>query len=230
MNSHLRARPSMFLAIVAILAAACGGAPPAATQAAPPAAVATAPAAPAPAAPAPAAPAPAAPAPAAPAPAAAWPQGWVAASVAHKAGAPHKFQPKRLESVVEVGMGDHFFTNVQGQKNPTFTITAGKTIGLHLHNDGAVLHEIAIGRTVNAKGDGYAKVLTETVPSDVFFYVGEAKAEVGGALYGEIEADVAMKDIWIRINVPAEFKGEWELGCFVPEHYEKGMHTKLLIQ
>lgn len=128
-------------------------------------------------------------------------------------------------------MYDHYFANTQGQKNPTFAIPAGKTVGFHLHNEGAVMHEIAIGRTVTVKGDGYEKVLTEVVPSDVFFYYGgETKAEVGGALYGEIEADVAFRDIWIRINVPAAQKGEWEIGCFVPEHYAKGMKTKLVIQ
>lgn len=215
-KSHVRARPSMFLAIVAILAAACGGGTPATTQPTPPTAVATAPAAPAPAASAPAA--------------ASQPQGGLVASVAHKPGAAHAvaIQPKNLVSVLEVDMYDHYFANPQGEKNPTFTVTAGQLVGIHLHNEGAVLHEIAFGRTV--KGDGYEKVLTELVPSDVFFYMGAAKSELGGARYGEIEADAALRDIWIRVNVPAELKGEWEIGCFVPEHYEKGMHAKLVIQ
>ena len=143
---------------------------------------------------------------------------------------PPPFLPQRLDTVIEIDMGDHYFGNVQGQKNPTFTLPAGKTVGIHLHNEGTVMHEIAIGQTLKKDSSGYEKTLTELVPSDVFFYYGEVKGEVGGALYGEVEVDLGMRDVWIRLNVPANLKGEWELGCFVPEHYGKGMHAKLLIQ
>lgn len=152
-----------------------------------------------------------------------------AQGVSHKAGTSHKAQPKRLESVVEIDMGDHYFGNAQGQKNPTFTLASGKTVGIHIHNEGDVLHEIVIGRNAKKAGD-YEQTLTQLVESDVFFYYGETKAEVGGAMYGEIEMDQGLRDAWIRINVPANLKGEWEIGCFAPDHYEKGMHTKLLIQ
>jgi uncharacterized cupredoxin-like copper-binding protein len=210
MHSHIRARASVILAGGAILVSACGSAPATSATAAP------ATAAPATAAPVAAATA----APASPA------AGLV---VAHKAGETHKLQPKRVESVVEIDMGDHYFANVQGVKNPTFTLPTGKTIGIHLHNEGTVLHEIVIGRTLKDGGD-YEEMLTELVSSDVFFYYGEVKAEVGGAMYGELEMDQGVRDVWIRINVPANLKGEWELGCFAPDHYEKGMHAKLIFQ
>jgi uncharacterized cupredoxin-like copper-binding protein len=150
--------------------------------------------------------------------------------LAHKAGEVHKLQPKRLESVLEIDMGDHFFANVEGVKNPTFALATGKTVGIHLHNEGAVLHEIMIGRNLNAKKDDYEQNLTELVASDVFFYYGSSRAEIGGAKYGEIEMDVGMRDGWIRINIPANLKGEWEIGCFAEDHYDKGMHAKLIFQ
>ena len=211
MRSHIRARASLFLAAGAILvsAAACGSSAPAAS--APTAAGPVAAATPTPTVAPTASPAP----------------GQV---VAHKMGATHVLQPKRLETVIEIDMGDHYFGNVQAQKNPTFTLPAGKTVGIHLHNEGTVMHEIAIGQTLKKDSSGYEKTLTELVPSDVFFYYGEVKGEVGGAMYGEVEVDLGMRDVWIRLNVPANLKGEWELGCFVPEHYGKGMHAKLLIQ
>jgi uncharacterized cupredoxin-like copper-binding protein len=209
MHSHIRARASVILAGGAILVSACGSAPaataPTAAATAAPAAVATAAPTAAPATPAP---------------------GQV---IAHKAGVVHTLMPKNIEQVLEIDMGDHYFGNTQGQKNPTFTLPAGKIIGIHLHNEGTVLHEIAIGRTLKTDGD-YEQTLTELVPSDLFFYYGTARAEIGGATYAEVEVDKDMRDIWIRINVPANLKGEWEIGCFVPEHYDKGMHAKLIFQ
>ena len=208
MQSSIRARALIFLTGGAVLVSACGSAP-----------VATAPTA---AATAPPTAAPTAPPTAAPTPA----KGQV---IAHKAGDAHKLQPKRLEAVFEIGMGENYFGNVQGQKNPTFTLPTGKTIGIHIHNEGTVLHELVIGRKLKAGGD-YEETLTQLVESDVFFYYGEVKAELGGATYGEVEMDQGVRDVWIRINVPANLKGEWELGCFAPEHYEKGMHAKLIFQ
>ena len=212
MRSHIRARASVFLAGGAILVSACGAAPaatvPTAATAAPTAA-ATAAATVAVTA-----------APATPAP------GQV---IAHKAGVVHTLMPKNIEQVLEIDMGDYFFGNTQGQKNPTFTLPAGKIVGIHLHNEGTVLHEIAIGRTLKKDGD-YETTLTKLVPSDVFFYYGTARAEIGGATYGEIEVDKDMRDVWIRFNVPANLKGEWEIGCFTPEHYDKGMHAKIIFQ
>jgi len=207
MHSHIRARCLVLLAGGAILVSACGGSAPAVT--APTAAPVTA--------------APATAATAAPASPAA---GQI---VAHKAGAPHALQPKNITQVLEIDMGDHYFGNAQGQKNPTFTLPAGKIVGLHLHNEGAVLHEIVIGRTLKKDGD-YEQNLTELVTSDVFFYYGTARAEIGGATYGEIEVDKDMRDVWIRLTVPANLKGEWEIGCFVPDHYEKGMHAKIVFE
>lgn len=209
MHSHIRARASVILAGGAILVSACGSAP-----------AATAPTAAATAAPTVAATAAPTAAPATPAP------GQV---IAHKAGVVHTLMPKNITSVIEIDMGDHYFGNAQGLKNPTFTLPAGKIVGIHIHNEGTVLHEIVIGRTVKKDGD-YEQTLTELIPSDIFFYYGTARAEIGGATYGEVEVDKDMRDVWIRLNVPENLKGEWELGCFVPEHYDKGMHAKIIFQ
>ncbi len=212
MRSSIRIRTLVILAGGAVLVSACGGT-------APTAAATAAPATPAPATPAPTVAA-------TPAPAT-QPPGLLVLD--HKVGVAHKLQPKRIETVVEIDMGDHYFGSVEGAKNPTFTIPAGKTVGIHIHNEGTVMHELVFGRNPKKDGD-YEQTLTELVSSDVFFYYGDVKAEVGGAMYGEIEMDKGLRDVWIRINVPANLKGEWEIGCFAPEHYAKGMHAKLIIQ
>jgi uncharacterized cupredoxin-like copper-binding protein len=125
-------------------------------------------------------------------------------------------------------MYEFYFANPQGEKNPTFRLPAGKTVGIHIHNEGAVVHELAIGRKL-AQGE-YQEVLTELVPSDLFFYYGAVKAEVEDTKFGEMEVESGVRDIWIRMNIPAELKGEWELGCFVEGHYEQGMAAKLIVE
>jgi|SRR3990172_10528404 len=155
-----------------------------------------------------------------------------AALVSHKPGAAHASQPKRLEAVIEIDLNEEgkqqYFANPQGEKNPTFRLQAGKTVGIHIHNEGGLTHELAIGRKIQA-GE-YQEVLTELVPSDLFFYYGDVKAEVEGAEFGEIEVDKGVRDVWMRINIPAELKGQWEIGCFIEGHYEAGMHASLTVE
>jgi uncharacterized cupredoxin-like copper-binding protein len=151
-----------------------------------------------------------------------------AALVSHEAGAEHPLQPKRLEAAVEIDMYEFYFANSQGEKNPTFTLPAGKTVGIHIHNEGGIVHELAIGR--NLKEGAYEEILTELVPSDLFFYYGDVKAEIEDAEFGELEVEPGVRDIWIRMTIPTELSGEWELGCFVEGHYENGMHAVLIAE
>lgn len=151
-----------------------------------------------------------------------------AALVAHKVGTTHSVQPKRLASVVEIDMYEMYFATPQGEKNPTFRLPAGKTIGIHIHNEGTVMHEFVIGR--NMKDGEYQQVLTKLVPADIFYYYGQTKSEVGDAEFGDLEVEPGLRDIWVRLNIPAELKGEWELGCLAEGHHEAGMHAKLIVE
>jgi len=146
----------------------------------------------------------------------------------HKPGAAHALQPKNLEAIIEVDMYEMYFANPQGEKNPPFRLPAGKTVGIHVHNEGAVGHEMIIGRKLTS--GKYQEVLTELVPSDLFFYYGAVKAEAGDAKFVEMEVESGVRDVWMRMNIPAELKGEWEIGCFVEGHFEQGMHAKLIIE
>ncbi len=218
MSNSLRSHLLRLLAGGAVLAltVSCASQAPAQSVAAPAAPVAAT------AAPAAAAPAVAATA----APATAAPQ----ALLAHKAGAKHELQPKRIETAIEIDMGDHYFGSTTGQKNPTFTLPVGKTVGIHFHNEGTVMHEFEVGQKYK-QGGGYEKSLFELIKADVFFYYpGGVKSEVGGATFEEVEIEQGIQDVWLRFTVPAELKGEWEIGCFAPEHYEKGMKAKIVFQ
>jgi uncharacterized cupredoxin-like copper-binding protein len=151
------------------------------------------------------------------------------ASAGHPSLDEHGAKPKRLEAIIEIDLNEFVFADPTGAENPTFTLPVGKTVGIHLHNEGKIVHELMIGRGHSAEGE-YAELLTEAVPSDVFFYYGDQKTEVGGALFEELEVEQGIRDTWIRITVPAEMAGEWEIGCFIEGHYDQGMHAKLVFQ
>lgn len=149
--------------------------------------------------------------------------------VAHKPGTVHAKIPKRIEAPYEIDMYDHYFANTLGEKNPVFTLPVGKVVGLHFHNEGTVMHEFEVGQ-VHKKDGGYERSLFDLIKADVFFYYGGVKSEVGGANFEEIEIEQGIQDVWLRFTVPAELKGEWEIGCFAPEHYEKGMKATVIFQ
>jgi len=145
----------------------------------------------------------------------------------HAAGAEHAARPARLEAVVEMDMAEWQFGA------PVFRVPVGKTIGFHLHNEGVVLHELAIGRgpeVVNGVTEGYATNLFTELKSDLFFYWGGSRVELEGARFEELEVDPGLQDIWIRLAIPEELAGEWEIGCFTPAHYEAGMHATLIVE
>ncbi|TAK21851.1 MAG: hypothetical protein EPO26_13855 [Chloroflexota bacterium] len=165
------------------------------------------------------------------------------AVVAHATGLQHTAQPKRLDVVAEIDMGEFSFSAPGVQGRPVIKVPSGKTVGLHLHNEGAVMHEIVIGRkpvqmvekvvsgTKVSVPDGYAKALFEDLEADVFFYYSDTiKAEVGGAKFGEIEMDAGLRDVWLRVKFPPEARGEWEIGCFAEGHYEAGMYATLIVE
>lgn len=141
-------------------------------------------------------------------------------------------EPKRLEEKITVNLGDTFISDTTGTKAPTFTVTAGKTVGIHVLNVGVIEHELLFGRevqTVEDAPDGYFQSLFLDTAADVFVYMPE-KIEIGtvnGLEEVELEAG---GQLWIRTTFPEDAKGEWEFGCFVPGHYEAGMKAKLVIQ
>jgi len=150
-------------------------------------------------------------------------------------------KPKGLEAIIEVHMFDNYFANAAGEQNPTFRVSAGKTVGFHIHNEGKIVHELAIGRKLKVEEKevsgkkvtvpaGYETNLFDMVDADLFFYYGTAKAELEGAKFEELEIEPGIRDTWIRLKFPESAKGTWELGCFVPGHYETGMKTTLIVE
>lgn len=148
--------------------------------------------------------------------------------------------PSRLQEVVTVEMGEHYFAVKGGEKGGPIRVPAGKTVGLHFVNTGTLLHEVVMGRTVEyseqvVEGktarvpDGYQSPLFENLSADVFIYKPEKIEVATEGKLGELEIGPG-GDLWVRVQFPPELKGEWEIGCFVPGHYEKGMKARLIIE
>lgn len=151
-------------------------------------------------------------------------------------------EPKRLEEKITIEMGDMFFATAQGVTGGLFKVSAGKTVGIKIVNKGAMEHEIMFGREVEFEErevagkkvsvpHGYKVPLFEDVDADIFVYPGGKKIEIETeGKFAEIEMEAGAPDVWIRTKFPAGVKGEWEIGCFVPGHYEAGMKAKFIIE
>jgi uncharacterized cupredoxin-like copper-binding protein len=142
-------------------------------------------------------------------------------------------EPGRLEAKVTIEMGDFVFATDQGVAGGPFRVPAGKTVGIRVVNKDEMEHEILFGREVESKDGlpvGYKVPLFEEVSADVFVYPSGKKVEVVTEdELGEIELEPGA-EVWIRANFPAALKGEWEIGCILPGHYERGMKAKLIIE
>lgn len=142
-------------------------------------------------------------------------------------------EPKKLEAKITIVMGEMFFANEQGVRGGPFRVPAGKKVGIHIVNKGVVEHEIMFGREVEyheGYPHGYQHALFEEIPVDVFVYPSGEKVEVETeGMLEEIELEPGA-DVWLRVNFPSEAKGVWEIGCFVPGHYEAGMKAVFIVE
>ncbi len=129
---------------------------------------------------------------------------------------------------LEIELGEMFF-RVEGQgEGEPIHLAAGQKYEIEFKNVGAAKHEVMIGREVHAEDGrphGYETNLFEGV---------ETKFEGHG---WEVEA-TGMKEIELEpgeevelvFTLPAGKTGEWEIGCFVPGHYEAGMKLPVIVE
>lgn len=118
---------------------------------------------------------------------------------------------------VEVELGTFFF------KPDPIVLKAGERVTLKLVNKSTVEHEFMAGQAPSTDGKGYAEDLFKDVETEV---VG-AKVEREHAGFEVVVA--AGKTGQLRFTVPAA-KGTYEVGCFLPGHYQAGMKGELVIE
>jgi uncharacterized cupredoxin-like copper-binding protein len=134
---------------------------------------------------------------------------------------------------VEILMGEMFF-QVEGQaKNAPIVLEAGKTYELVFKNVGTVLHEAKFGKGLKTDDEGAPVGYEENLFEDVEVKIegdmagGEFEIEAEGLEEIEISPGDTLKVI---VTLPEEKVGEWEIGCFVPGHYQAGMKAPLIVQ
>lgn len=137
---------------------------------------------------------------------------------------------------VRILMGEMYF-QVDGQaKGEPLRLQAGQDYQLIFDNVGAMIHEVQIGRdpvAENGRYSGYRKHLLANVSVEIAAdtVIDGRKRAMKAVAFGleELYADPGVK-LALRFELPAEAKGRWEIGCFIPGHYEGGMKLDVIVE
>jgi len=123
----------------------------------------------------------------------------------------------------------------------TLTVSAGQEVVLTILNEGKKAHELMIGLPVGGgpgwQTDLFVRMDPQVVSGEGYELEGFEGMEEG---HEEEEGDMQMHgaeieveaggEVTLRLTVPADAAGEWEMGCFLPRHYESGMRGTLIVQ
>ena len=107
-------------------------------------------------------------------------------------------------------------------------LEAGVPYVLSFVNVGSMEHEVLIGQGLLVEDDipdGYETNLFEGVVLDVTgddWFV-----RVGGMIEFELEEG---ESVTLEVTVPDSRIGVWEIGCFIPGHYQAGMKAPFEIR
>lgn len=127
------------------------------------------------------------------------------------------FADEGMEADLEIHMGEFYFQISGQEKNAPIRIKAGEPHLIHLENEGQVEHEIHFGRDANVAEAHYMENLFGPGGDDA----------MRGWLGLHLKPGESAK---IHVFVPESKKGEWEIGCFMPGHYEAGQKAPLIIE
>ena len=126
---------------------------------------------------------------------------------------------------LEIHMGEMYFQlhkvngeEVQAEKNAPITIRAGQRHLIRFENVGVVPHEVHFGRVPDLKARLYKENL---------FGLGDGTSPTLGFLgLHLLPGESATLHVWI----PESKRGEWEIGCFMPGHYEAGQRAPFIVE
>ncbi len=134
-------------------------------------------------------------------------------------------------------MNEFSFT-VEGSPPPpgyppkTPTLPAGSSVLLTLRNVGRIGHQWRVGQTL-LPGGGYNDDLLARMKPEVVGGTGYRLVESGpgaaggpGGIWIEVAPGAA---VTLRLAVPTDATGTWEMGCFIPGHYQAGMKAALRV-
>ncbi len=134
---------------------------------------------------------------------------------------------------------DEFSFTVAGPPPPpgyppeTAVLPAGRSVLVTLRNVGRIVHHWSVGRTL-LPGGGYEHDLLAMMEPEVLSGTGyelvETEEGAAGGPGGLIIEVAPVGAVTLRLAVPADATGTWEMACFVPGHYQAGMRKALTVK
>ncbi len=129
---------------------------------------------------------------------------------------------------VTINIGEMYF-QLEGQdQNAAISLEAGQTYDFLLKNLGKVLHEVQFGRDPNMESGtphDYTSFLFEG--AEVVSVVDKLEVISSGLIEVKMQPG---QEMHIQVTLPETSKGDWEIGCFQPGHYEAGMHAPIIVK
>ncbi len=115
------------------------------------------------------------------------------------------------------------------QANTPVVLEAGKSYAFAFDNQGKIEHEVLWGRTPIKTATGALEDYEANLFEGTAAIVESDGWEVVNAGLIEVVLKPGQK-LEVIVTIPEGMKGEWDMGCFQPGHYEAGMHAAVVIQ
>lgn len=117
---------------------------------------------------------------------------------------------------LQIAMGELYFRAGDGEPNGPIELPSGERIMVRLVNEGAAAHEIHFGRDADLEERLYREDLLGT----------EGEHGAHGFMAVVLEPGESSTLLFV---IPETKRGEWEIACFMPGHYEGGQHAPLIV-
>ncbi len=115
------------------------------------------------------------------------------------------------------------------QPNTPIVLESGKSYALEFENKGKIKHEVLWGRSPIKTATGALEDYETNLFATTSAVVDSKGWEVVNAGLIEVVLEPG-QTLEVIVTIPAEMKGDWDMGCFQPGHYEAGMHAAIVIQ
>lgn len=132
--------------------------------------------------------------------------------------------PAAVTPVIDIRMDDFRFAPEM------IRLKAGQEVRLKFFNDGKIPHEFVVGREVEVrpgKTDGYKTDLFAGLQMAHTVDNGSVKNESGRGINLQLKNGGTAT---LTLTAPVDRVGNWEVGCFLPGHYEAGMKGALVVE
>ncbi|MBI1744220.1 hypothetical protein HYR54_14295 [Candidatus Acetothermia bacterium] len=137
-----------------------------------------------------------------------------------------------LETKLTLTMGEFFFQAEGAAKNAPIKLQTAVPYRMKFKNVGKIVHRIKIGRGLQVEEGvphDYAEHLFDGVEVRIEGKLASGNFKVDTQRLTQLELE-AGAELDVIFTLPISKKGEWELGCFVVNHYEAGMSNKLIVE